>query len=193
MNASKAEIRRGLIERRRALSAAEVAAFSERAQEHVLRSEAYARARAVALYAAFANEVRTDRVLGRLLADGKAALFSRLRGRGPAMDFCRVTDLGEMVETRLGYLEPGPKAPVAPLAAIDLMLVPGVGFDREGYRIGFGYGCYDRLLAGLRPEALTCGLCYGFQVMARLPREAHDVPVKTLVTEAGFIPVRRNG
>jgi len=107
------------------------------------------------------------------------------------MDFCAVKDPGEMVLSRLGFREPQARAPVVAVELIDLMLLPGVSFDRQGFRLGFGGGCYDRVLPRLRAEAWTCGVAYGFQVVAELPREAHDVPVKLLVTEGGFVPIPR--
>jgi len=189
VNRTKAAIRAAMLSRRDALSAEQVAHSSEQIQSLLLAAAIYAPARRVAWYAAFQNEVRTDRLLERALGDGKQVLFPRLRGRGPDMDFCEVKDPGEMVLSRLGFREPAAAAPVAAPETIDLMLLPGLAFDRQGYRLGFGAGCYDRVLPRLRREAWTCGAAYGFQVVARLPHAAHDVRVKLLVTEGGFIPI----
>jgi 5-formyltetrahydrofolate cyclo-ligase len=189
VNQTKAEIRTAMLSRRNALSAEQVASLSERIQAHLLDSAVYAQAKCVAWYAAFQNEVRTDRLLARALGDGKQVLFPRMRGRGPDMDFCEVKDPGEMVLFRLGFREPADSAPAVPPETIDLMLLPGLAFDRQGYRLGFGAGCYDRVLPRLRPEAWTCGAAYGFQVVGEVPQAAHDVPVKLIVTEAGFIPI----
>ena len=77
-------------------------------------------------------------------------------------------------------------------AAIDLILVPGLCYDREGYRLGFGGGYYDRFLAafgargsGRRP--LLVGLCYAFQVVDALPSQDWDRPVDCLCTEEGLV------
>ena len=189
MDATKAAIRQALLAQREALSAEQVAGFSEQLQEHLLGSSFYARAQRLALYAAFKNEARTDRVFAQARRDGKQVLFPRMRGRGPEMDFCLVQDPAEMVLYRLGFREPPASAPVVAVERIDLMLLPGLAFDRQGFRLGFGAGCYDRALPRLRPEAWTCGAAYSFQVVEQLPRAAHDVPVKLLVTEGGFVPV----
>ena len=178
-----------MIARREALSAEQVASRSEQIQSHLLGSAFFAQAKRVALYAAFKNEARTDRLFAEALAQGKQVLFPRMRGRGPDMDFCAVKDPREMVLYRLGFREPPASAPVVAVELVDLILLPGVGFDRQGFRLGFGAGCYDRVLPRLRPEAWTCGVAYSFQVLEQLPRAAHDVPVKLLVTEAGFVPV----
>jgi len=178
-----------MLERRNALSAEEAAARSERIQEHVLGSAVFAGARCVALYAAFDKEVRTARLFEDAVRQGKRPAFPRMKGRGPEMDFCQVWDAREMAPSFFGFAEPAPSAPVVALSAIDLMLVPGLAFDREGFRVGFGAGCYDRVLAALRPEAWTCGMAYDFQVVDQVPRGAHDRTVRLLVSEGGFIPI----
>ena len=192
MNPTKKAIRQAMLERRNALSAEEAATRSEQIQEHVLRSAAFQKARCVALYAAFDQEVRTERLLREAVRQGKQAAFPRMKGRGPEMDFGEVRDQKEMVLSFFGFPEPAPSAPVVALPAIDLMVVPGLAFDREGFRVGFGAGCYDRVLAALRPEAGTCGIAYDFQVIDQVPRAAHDLAVKLLVSEGGFIPIGRN-
>jgi len=70
---------------------------------------------------------------------------------------------------------------------LDLIGVPGVGFDRRGYRLGFGGGYYDRVLAGLNSRTITVGFAYSFQVLESLPREPQDQMVKRILTEQGFI------
>lgn len=69
-------------------------------------------------------------------------------------------------------------------AAIDLVLVPGVAFTADGWRLGQGGGWYDRFLPMLRPEAVTVGVAFAAQVVDALPVEPHDVPVDHLVTDA---------
>lgn len=72
-----------------------------------------------------------------------------------------------------------------PLAEIDVVIIPGVGFDRQGGRLGYGGGYYDRFLPRLRPDALKVAVAYEQQVLPSLPLEAHDMPLDMLVTEAG--------
>ena len=191
VNRTKAAIREAMRSQRDKLSAGQVAGLSEQIQAHLLGAEIYTQARRVALYADFKNEVRTDRLFAQARRDGKQVLFPRLRGKGPEMDFCEVKDPGEMVLYRLGFREPAAAAPAAAPETIDLMLLPGLSFDRQGFRLGFGAGCYDRVLPRLRAEARTCGVAYGFQVIARLPHAAHDLPVQWLATETGVIPIPR--
>jgi 5-formyltetrahydrofolate cyclo-ligase len=87
-----------------------------------------------------------------------------------------------------GIMEPDPaKAEEADLAALDAVLVPGVAFDRQGGRMGYGGGFYDRFLAALDRKPMLIGCGYHFQVVPSVPVEPHDVRLDYLVTEAGVL------
>jgi 5-formyltetrahydrofolate cyclo-ligase len=81
-----------------------------------------------------------------------------------------------------GIPEPGPEVPEVPLGSIDLVVVPGLAFDRRGARLGQGGGYYDRTLC--QTGALRVAVAYSEQVVERLHTEAHDLPMNILVTEA---------
>jgi len=72
---------------------------------------------------------------------------------------------------------------------VDGVLVPGVAFDRRGYRLGYGGGFYDRLLPRLRTDCRVVGVAFAGQVVDALPAEAHDQRVAALVTEQGWLEV----
>jgi 5-formyltetrahydrofolate cyclo-ligase len=97
-----------------------------------------------------------------------------------------------LVTGAYGIREPAPDWPLVEPAAVDLVVVPGVAFDRHGTRLGYGGGYYDRMLPTIRagnPAAALVGLAYGFQVVADLPGDPHDVPVDAIATEAGLVMV----
>ena len=95
-----------------------------------------------------------------------------------------------LVLHRFGMLEPDPSAPLITPDQADLILLPGLAFDRRGFRIGYGGGYYDRLLAQ-HGRAVTLGICYQALLLDEVPHEAHDVPLSFLVTETyGVIPAR---
>lgn len=75
--------------------------------------------------------------------------------------------------------------------SLDLVLVPGVAFDRRGGRLGYGGGYYDRFLPRLRSGTITIGLAYDLQLVEQVPTETHDVPLDLLVTETGVIDCRQ--
>ena len=78
--------------------------------------------------------------------------------------------------------------PVVPLNRLDLALVPGLGFDARGHRLGRGKGHYDRLLAGFGGRKI--GVAFDFQIMAEVPCEAHDIVLDDIVTPARWIAAK---
>jgi 5-formyltetrahydrofolate cyclo-ligase len=102
----------------------------------------------------------------------------------------QVADLAALQPSRLGIREPKPTAPVATLAEAGLVLIPGLGFDGAGRRLGFGGGFYDRLLAKPPRKTFLLGHAHAFQLVSRLPDEPHDIKVKAVVTPQGVIRCR---
>ncbi|MDX2004530.1 MAG: 5-formyltetrahydrofolate cyclo-ligase [Meiothermus sp.] len=91
----------------------------------------------------------------------------------------------EMARHPFGFLEPAPNAPATEAARLEAVLVPGLAFDLEGYRVGYGKGFYDRFLAGLAPEVLTVGIVPDILFVERVPKDRWDVPVRYVATELG--------
>lgn len=156
---------------------------SARIAEAVLSWDAFIRAGTVMSYASVGAEVRTDGLLAATCAENKWLLLPRCLGDG-MMEAAEVRGLAECVPGALRILEPPPDVPAVPAEAIDLILVPGLLFDRRGSRIGQGAGYYDRFLAGYAGQ--TCGLAFAAQVVPRLVTHPHDVPVRALATEDGL-------
>jgi 5-formyltetrahydrofolate cyclo-ligase len=92
----------------------------------------------------------------------------------------------------MGIREPRPDN-FRPVAAeeIDLVLVPGVAFDLEGNRVGYGAGYYDRFLPSLRKDALIVGIAFSCQLFDKFDREEHDVKMALLITEKGILNLRQ--
>ena len=103
-----------------------------------------------------------------------------LTGRGGAMDFALYD--GALVEGLYGIPEPGPDAERVEPESGDIIIVPALCFDRQGYRLGQGGGYYDRWLE-LHPGLFSVGLCRERFLQERVPREAHDMCVRCVVTE----------
>ena len=99
--------------------------------------------------------------------------------------FHRVGDPAELVVGAFGIREPALTAPVAPVERIELFAVPGLAFDRSGNRLGWGMGHYDATLSD-NLEATRVGLAYEAQIVDRVPRGDHDLPMNIIVTDAGI-------
>ena len=101
----------------------------------------------------------------------------------------RIDDLRQLISGAYGIPEPKPDAPVVSASEIDLILVPGLAFDRTGRRLGRGKGCYDRFLADFHGK--TMGICG--QLMPVVPVEQHDITMDAVATDHGIIICRMEG
>ncbi|MEX2504362.1 MAG: 5-formyltetrahydrofolate cyclo-ligase [Egicoccus sp.] len=164
---------------RAAMSADERADASVRVAARLERLPEVRRARTVLLYAASGKEADPAGVLPRLVARGVRTLYPRVRG--DHLDLVAASDLRTMQLGFRGITEPVGVA-VDP-AVVDVAIVPGVAFDLAGGRLGQGGGHYDRLLATLPTTATRIGVCFGCQVVPRVPREPHDAAVDLVVTD----------
>ena len=140
----------------------------------------YRAARTVMLYVGVGPEPNTRPLIERALLDGKTVALPRVYGHG-IMRAHKIGSLLELVPGALGILEPTENSPVIPPNHIDLIVVPGLAFSRDGRRLGHGGGYYDRFLAAC--PAFIVGLCRERLLMDDLPVEAHDIPVRCLITE----------
>ena len=187
--AAKQTLRAELKARRIALTSRELQVAGDATARLVTQLPEWKQAKTVCLYASFGGELPTDTLLGLALLEGKRLLLPRVSHR-PQLTLHEVTDLGSLRPSRLGIREPASSAPVATLADAGLILVPGLGFDGAGRRLGFGGGFYDRLLAKPPRKTFLLGHAHAFQVVPRLPDEPHDIKVKAVATPQGVIRCR---
>jgi 5,10-methenyltetrahydrofolate synthetase len=190
--ATKSGLRQDFLSRRRAMDAAARTALSERIAARLFELEPYRGARLVHLYVgAVDGEVETRTIALDALQQGKRVACPRVEKSPARLEHYEIRSLAELVEGGRGLWEPNPaRARPVPLEAVDVVLVPGIAFDRHGHRIGFGAGYYDRFLAGV--SAPKIGLAYSLQIAQRIPYSPRDVPVDWIVTEAETIPCRAN-
>lgn len=176
----KRTIRGQVLAQRRHLSAESCVHLSLLIQERFLISDLYRQADSLGLYSAVHNEVQTEQVARRALADGKRLYYPRVRGE--ALEFVTVRSVAELVPGSFGILEPT-GADLMAWTELHLLVVPGVAFDACGHRLGYGKGYYDRALTQCPPAVERVGFAYEFQVVERLPVDAHDCRLTRLVTE----------
>jgi 5-formyltetrahydrofolate cyclo-ligase len=173
----KKELRRVIRERKRAMTEAEIQAKSERLGQLLRQSEAYRQAKTIYGYLPYNQEVRTVAMLEQAIRDGKRIAVPKCYG--DEMRFLWMEDLSKVEKGYAGIPEPIADGPVAddPTA---LVLMPGLAFDGDGRRIGYGGGFYDRFLAA-EPNHPTLALCYDFQMLPKLDTEEFDIPVDTVI------------
>jgi 5-formyltetrahydrofolate cyclo-ligase len=183
----KRRLRRRIAALRAGVPAQRAAAAAGRIAAHLLADPAVARARRIALYAALPDEVPTRPLFEALAARRASLVFPRVQDER-ALVFAAVADWSELRPGRYGVLEPPAEAPAARPAQGDLVLVPGVAFDRSGRRLGRGGGFYDRAFApGAEGAPLLVGVAYAFQLVPVVPATPADRRMDGVVSEEGLL------
>jgi len=177
----KRAIRAQFLAERKSLSQNLRGKLGKQIQKRFLQSSMFAGVKFLALYSAIHNEVLTDLVASCALEIGKRVAYPRVVGE--SLEFFEISGLDSLVPGSFGVPEPtgGDRLP---LAVLDLVVVPGIVFDRTGHRLGYGRGYYDRVLGDCRPDCQKVGFAYGFQLVDSLPIvEEHDRTLSVLMTE----------
>lgn len=136
----------------------------------------------VAAYWRIRDELDCQPILVKLMDSNQKVVLPVVVGPEEPLEL-RVWEQGaSLYESGFGTLAP---SELAPRAEPDIVIMPLLGFDRSGTRLGYGGGYYDRTLAGMTRKPKLVGLAFAAQELDRIPREAHDVPLDAVVTEAG--------
>lgn len=186
----KRVLRREGLERRNALPLPWRIEASARIAQRLLASAEVTAAQTIALYASTRSEVHTHDLIRELIGRHKTVCLPMTLHRERWLEFRRVDAFPDGCRAHdFGILEPEPLhwPEIVRAEEMDLLLVPGVAFDRRGFRIGYGGGYYDHFLSTTR-EKRKIGLAFGSQIIPEVPAASWDVAVDALVTEEGFFP-----
>jgi len=148
-------------------------------------SPEFAAARVVMIYLSMPTEVDTSPIALRCWQNGKTVVAPKVGWAERHMYPIEINSLHGLETNSRGLREPAAGNPI-PINLIDLVIVPALGFSRDGFRIGRGMGFYDRFLAVPEFIGLSCGLAFEDQVLEDLPVVDHDMPLSMLVTEVGI-------
>jgi len=185
----KRELRAQMRAMRRSLSVSEQETASRGVYARLLAFEPYVRAACIMAYDACRGELSLAPVLEDVLAGGKTLLLPRCEAPG-VMTARRITDFSQLVSGAYGLREPDETCEIVLPHEIDLVLVPGTAFDREGNRLGQGGGYYDRFLA--QTKALRVGICHGRALHACVPHDVHDERMDAVITPDEIVEPRSN-
>jgi 5-formyltetrahydrofolate cyclo-ligase len=184
---AKKQLRTLLRTRRHALSATEVTEKSRRITERLLAFPRFQQAGTVVLYSADENEVQTEAIWQAASAQGKVVHYPRITADRTDLEFVRRSPNDRLIPSTFGILIPPGNDLLTGLQETDVVLTPGVGFDRHGRRLGRGKGYYDRAFHRVLSGALRVALAYEFQVVQEVPAKPSDEPVDYIMTEASLI------
>jgi len=185
--AAKRRLREQALQRRDAMAGAPRLAADEALRARLVALPAVAAAATILCFASFRSEIDTMPLIDWCLEHGIAVALPRIIGPRHMEAFAVTDPKSDLLPGRHDIPEPREGLALVDPAVIDVVIVPGSAFDREGGRMGYGGGFYDAFLRRLRPDARRIGIGFEAQLVERVPREAHDLCVDLVVTESRAI------
>lgn len=182
MDKSKKQIRKEILEKLNNQASEEALEKSKAIKQKLFSLSEFKKSNFIMLYASRTEEVKTDQMIDEALEMGKRValpLCTSLKTIVPKEIKVRSADLEEGA---YGICEPKKCQKVRKPEEIDLVIVPGVAFDKKNRRLGRGKGYYDKFLKDLPRNKLTIGLAFDFQIVEDLPEDSHDIPVSKVIT-----------
>ena len=183
----KPQLKQSILEKRNSLAKNEIIEKSNLIEKNLFNLESYKKSRSVIFFVSINSEVFTHEMIKKSLGS-KSVLVPKILHN--EIEPSLIIDFDNLIPSgKFRIPEPIEIMKVA-YKNIDSVLVPGIAFDKEGSRIGYGLGYYDKFLAKV-PKAVKIGLCFDFQIVDKVPREEHDVPVDFIVTEKRVIECKK--
>jgi 5-formyltetrahydrofolate cyclo-ligase len=173
-------------EAREAIPPAERAGLSRVAAERLLALPEVREARTLAMFSSFGSELDTAPMIELAHAEGRRVVLPYLEGS--AMEVAEHRPGEELVRSSYGAMEPASRVAVDP-AEIDVVVAPGLAFDRAGRRLGYGRGYYDGWLRRVGEDAFLIGVCFSAQVVDRVPATSSDERMDVVVTDREVIRI----
>lgn len=158
------------------------------AAEHLFASPLVQGTRTIMLYSSIKSEVDTRWLMEASKEQGMRIALPRVDREQWRIEAVWVDKPDDLEPGTMGILEPKAQLPAVSPSVLDLIIVPGLGFDRRGYRLGYGAGHYDQFLPKA-DRATLVGLTYDACLVDSIPRESHDQPVQFILTGSGLSPV----
>ena len=191
MLGSKSEVRKRILAARSGLPEDELSYKSDIIRDKIVNSDIFTGAGLVLCYMDFRNEVKTGGIIREALSAGKRTGLPLVYNSGAERGLLayEIKDLDNDVRKgAYGILEPcSEKLRKVNDSEIDLVIVPGVAFDINRQRLGYGAGYYDRFLKKLRPDCIKIGIAFDIQIMDIIPVETHDIKMDAIITETRMI------
>lgn len=180
----KNEIRQINKQKRASMNEEDVKKKSSDAAKLFLSSPQYKNSKCIMLYMPLGNETDTKDILQSALSDNKKIVYPVTDAERGVITPYEVSETTEFEKGAFSVLVPK-NAEKADVKKIDVVIVPGIAFDKNGNRVGFGKGCYDKFLRNLR--VIKIGYCYEYQICHKINRDEFDVLMDYIITEKEMI------
>lgn len=185
---NKKLLRQEILTKRSLLTQEKIQEYSNKIQNTLYKMDEYKNAKRIMSFVSNGSEVDTHPLIDRAILDGKSIVVPITVSKTKEL---LVSDLFSLSELEVGFYNiEVPKEEFLRLVdpeTIDLVLVPGVALGKDGYRVGYGGGYYDRFLAKLDSSVPKIALGFDLQVVDQVPTEHFDIPVDLILTEKGIV------
>lgn len=179
----KIELRNNILNLRNALELNYKIELDEKIYNKLFNNELFIKAKNIFIYIGFGTEIDTKSIIKRALNENKNVYIPKIYKSDKSMKAIRLNSFDDLKENSMGILEPIEDNEFINKKDIDLIIVPGVVFDENGNRIGYGGGYYDRYLEEIKLKNNKLVLAYEFQVLDCIIEEDHDIKVDYIITE----------
>ncbi|MFD1018756.1 5-formyltetrahydrofolate cyclo-ligase [Thalassobacillus hwangdonensis] len=153
---------------------------------HLFKSDIWKKAISIGVTVSQESEWNTEPIIRQAWDENKFTVVPKCEPKSKRLDFYKLDDFDQLETVYFGLKEPDPtKTEPLKKSQIDLLIVPGLIYDRHGFRVGFGGGYYDRFLENYEGE--TVSLAASNQIVETIPKDEFDIPVNHLITEEGFL------
>lgn len=173
------------LSKRRKLSPIEWENKSKLIQENAIRFIQWDTISKIGLYSNLSDEVGTGSLFDYAKKQSKCTAYPKVTS-DHRIQYYIIEWQSELAKGTIGIKEPLSSKRMIETDALDLIIVPGLAFDRAGFRLGYGRGYFDRLLVNIDSKKIVA-LAFDFQIVESLPNQSHDKQVGTIVTESGVI------
>ena len=184
-------LRKEILTKRNNIDVVEKEEIDKKILNKFYESKYYRESKNIFIYISYDSEINTKEIINKSLIDNKKIYVPRTEFKTRLMDAVEIRSLDDLIESEYGILEPSIYEPHIEPNELDLIVVPGVGFDRNGGRMGYGAGFYDRYFKKISKDKMKkivkLALAYDFQILEDVPMNEQDVPVNYIITEKEFI------
>lgn len=188
---NKKTLRKEIITKRNNIDVTEKENKDKKILDRFYDSKYYKEAKHIFVYISYGSEINTKEIINKAFKDNKKVYVPRTEFKTRLMDAVEIKSLDNLIKSSYGALEPSKEEPCIDPNELDLIVVPGLAFDRNGGRMGYGAGFYDRYFKKISKENLSkvikLALTYDFQLLDEVPMSEQDVPVDYIITEKEFI------
>ncbi len=173
----KARLRKQLLDARDAMSLDFIKIASKQIQDNLRKVDFFRSAKSIGAYYSIGSEVQTQDILQEILNSGKQLALPKVVKND--LVFKKIPSLSDLEQGNFSIMEPKDKC--ESVKSLDVVIVPAIALTRDGFRLGYGYGYFDRFLHGKKSK--TISLSYAKQIVRSFPHDNHDIKINCIVTE----------